>query len=148
MRFHCFAIVVATSWCWSLLELVLLLTWTCSCTKLTTIPTAIMLMDTDLKILQTRAKDSAVFPSKADSRLWREIQHGILTETPNGYRDAKKGHLGQGQWLQKVPQWEMWSVYSSFSQSLLLRSACSISTESCLWVGRGIADRQRTCLSP
>lgn len=51
-----------------------------------------MLMNTDLKILETRTKDSDVFPSKAELTLWREIQHG--TETPNGNRDAKRGSSG------------------------------------------------------
>lgn len=45
-------------------------------------------MNTDLKILQTGAKDSAIFPSKAELTLWREIQNG--TGIPNGNRDAKR----------------------------------------------------------
>lgn len=58
-------------------------------------------MNTDLKILQTGAKDSTIFPSKAKLMLWRDIQNG--TGTPNGNRNAKRGNLVQGQWLQKIP---------------------------------------------
>lgn len=104
-----------------------------------------MLMNTDLKILQTGVKDSAISPSKAELTLWRETQNG--TGTPNGNRDAKRGNLVQGQWLQKIPWWEMCSVSSSFSVSLLLCDAYRMSTHSCCWAGRGRAGQQWTGLS-
>lgn len=47
-----------------------------------------MLMNTGLKILQTGAKNSALFPSQAELTLGRDIQNG--TGTPNGNKKRPK----------------------------------------------------------
>lgn len=82
------------------------------------------------------AKDNPTFSSKLESSLWREIQHGILTETPDGKEDAKVKGLGQGQYLWKIQQWERCGQHTAASHSLCCDAVLAASPwHCCFWVG-------------